>query len=847
MKKYLIILLTVLFILQGFPVAATASQNDYSLLKNLGFITEEFAEKDMVAAATRDDLAVMTGKLMNLENVAPAQTIFTDVAPDSVQSGYIKMLNEAGIVQGVSETEFNPKGSVGIATAATLVFRVLGYEGLVSKDTDYANLAYRLKLEKNVQLNEQAELTNAGLMQFFANVLAMELPYDIFSYSEDGTPFYGEGEDESVLGRLLNVSVYNGVVTSALDNSYSVVVRIDENLYDSNPNVLATGSMHTFTASIDVDINSYVHVPCTFWVDENEHIVAVVPQRNVEVKYAYVYSVNGDANVAHTYSGAYINEIILNDDDNVYDVSDDLTLYYNFAETTKAVKIAGNFAKLVMKNDEIIVMELWDLTEGGIVTSVDGTDIRYTEGLRQNLKLTDFDDAKKRLIYIDGESSDIKDLRADSVFYYYKDENNFVLVVSEKKVTDVLHSIHNTQLQVGNILYNGNNVYYSTDGKNYNKKGSPLELLGQTVSVYFTPGASCLYVMPIDPDSVKKNTYIGLLIGKKVKTFGEVDVQILFLEPTIERKVYPLSKKITVGEGLDLDTVLNTVNTKQGELVLEYEIRNNEIVRISKPLGYEGFADVIKFNGFPNNGGRALLSITSAYNTSGATQTLYFFDTPLTFLYEKDGRLEAKEVPWSKLYNSNSGLDAYIHLKAFGYENNSDMRLALFCGNTEMISSEETKNYGLVVGKALAVDAEGEVCTSLQILDHKGTKNYLMPNDEAKSIPDTAYIQYFTGGILKADNEITVLSSVDLSGTVEEMQNAGLSIGTVKRIDDKRMVLTNGAAYFFDPAKTCVIYKRTQNSRGTRFDSIEKGDLTDGDTVAYYGAGNGLLCIIDLD
>jgi len=851
MKKYIILLLSLLLVLQAFTVSAATTKNQYDLLDNLGFIPAGFEDKNLNDLATRDDLAAMTAKLMNLKDLAPTETAFTDVGADNLQSGYIKMLNEAGIVNGVSETEFAPKGSVSMTTAATMVFRVLGYEGLVAKDSDYGTLAYSLKLHKDVALNEKGQLTNAGLLQFFQNVLEMELPYDVFSYTADGKPLYDDGEDESVLGALLDISAYEGVVTAVHDAKCSVTVKVESNR-KSNPVQRQEGSSYTFTVDNGINVNNYLHVPCVFWVDDNDHIVAIEPEKNVEVICAYVYSVNGDYDAQHTYSGAYIKEIMLNDNDEIYDVHQDFKLYYNFAQTEQAVEIIGNFARIVLKDDEVIVMELWDLEEGGLITEVDGADITYTSGTRQNINLKDFGDVQKRLIFIDGVSSDIKDLRNDSVFYYYKDDENFVVVASEKKVTDVLHSVSATQLQIGNILYNAGDVYYSTDGKNFNEKGMPESLLGQTVDAYFTAGAKCLYVMPVDPDSVKTNTYIGLITGSKEKIFGAVDVQILFLEPAIETKVYPLSEKLLqepslyVEEGLDLDVILSTVNTKDGELILEYEIRNDEIVGIKTPLRYAGYRDEIRFNGFPNNGGRPMIVTTGNYTNSGGNQVVYFFDTPLTFLYEKDGKLNARVVPWSKIYNSNSGLERVICLQAFGYENNSDMRLALFCGNTEMVSSEVSKNFGLVIGKSSAVDAEGNVCTSLEVLDNNGTKNYILPNEEARTIPEKAYIEYFTGGILKDENEITVLSSVDLSGSVEDMEAAGLAIGTVARADDKRLVFEDGKAFFYDPVKTCVFYKRMQDSRGTRFEAIDKTELAPGDSVAYYNSSNGLLCIIAL-
>ena len=151
------------------------------------------------------------------------------------------------------------------------------------------------------------------------------------------------------------------------------------------------------------------------------------------------------------------------------------------------------------------------------------------------------------------------------------------------------------------------------------------------------------------------------------------------------------------------------------------------------------------------------------------------------------------------------------------------------------------------MGKGTALNSEGETVATLEVLDQNGRNNFILPEKEAKEIPDCAYIQYFTGGVLKDANEITIRSAVDLSGSVEDMVASGLKTGKITRIDDTRVYFESGAVYFLDPVKGCVCYERMQDGRGTQFLAMDLSDVETGDTIAYYAPSNGILCILVLD
>ena len=76
--------------------------------------------------------------LGRLEGIAETQeqTRFTDVPVDSFYSGYVAWAVEKGITNGISETKFDPNGSVNRAQMVTFLYRYVVSEGIDVTVTD---------------------------------------------------------------------------------------------------------------------------------------------------------------------------------------------------------------------------------------------------------------------------------------------------------------------------------------------------------------------------------------------------------------------------------------------------------------------------------------------------------------------------------------------------------------------------------------------------------------------------------------------------------------------------------------------------------------------------------------
>lgn len=136
-------------------------------LKSFG-IAKGISDKDFGAKekVTREQMSAFIYRMMNkgesLEN-GENKTSFSDLN-DPIFYGMVSWASEKGIIKGISETEFNPKGGITLQDAFAMVLRALGYEENeeITYPDGYINLAEKLRLSENVSAKEHSEELTRG-------------------------------------------------------------------------------------------------------------------------------------------------------------------------------------------------------------------------------------------------------------------------------------------------------------------------------------------------------------------------------------------------------------------------------------------------------------------------------------------------------------------------------------------------------------------------------------------------------------------------------------------------------------------------------------------------------------
>jgi hypothetical protein len=166
MKKIISLVMAVLMIFGTFAFTATASFDDIlvdnealydavELLDTLGVAKgttdTTFSPNELV---TRQQMAAFTYRLMKAGRSAEGgvnTTQFTDLV-DSTYFNMISWANNAGIIKGISATEFNPTGNITLQDAYVMLVRALGYENdeALVYPHGYIDTAESIGLDENI-------------------------------------------------------------------------------------------------------------------------------------------------------------------------------------------------------------------------------------------------------------------------------------------------------------------------------------------------------------------------------------------------------------------------------------------------------------------------------------------------------------------------------------------------------------------------------------------------------------------------------------------------------------------------------------------------------------------------
>ena len=177
-KRFLTLTLAVLMVVSMFAFNASAAQftdvdaeNEYlnkavNLLNHVGVVkgTSEttFGTDELV---TREQMAAFIYRLMKKGNSVEGgdnSSTFTDLE-DPTFFFMVSWANAQGIIKGTSATTFEPKGSITLQDAYTMIVRALGYEdeGTLSYPFEFIGIAEQKGVELDEGLDSSVAYTDA--------------------------------------------------------------------------------------------------------------------------------------------------------------------------------------------------------------------------------------------------------------------------------------------------------------------------------------------------------------------------------------------------------------------------------------------------------------------------------------------------------------------------------------------------------------------------------------------------------------------------------------------------------------------------------------------------------------
>ena len=841
MKRLTAILISVLILISSNVVFADTIDDLRSinaLPYNFDAVTEEYI--------TRAEFAYMTAKILSREECAPQETIFADVTSDNEYSGYIDYLADRNIISGVDGAIFNPDVYIDTNAANKILISTLGYKNIAEKiggyPEGYNKLAWDLSLYDGVTVSYN-KLTKANAAQIVHNALLA----DVFDeYSQSG---------KRPLCDYLNISAYKGIFTDTDISSNSGEFLVRKNVYDENNEKLSVGEEHIFYMVRTENITQYEQVPATIWVDSDEKIVNIIPDKQIKVLYGYGYSVNGDNNVDSFYLPDEINSFSFVGDEEEYDVLSGLKVKYNNKYTDSHVKLCGEFIKAVLINDEITFIECFDVKEGGIITKKSSYEFSYTQGDAGMKKIQNILLKKSLHVFIDNKPSDYKDLEVGDVFDYYETDTELTIVATQNvKIGIFIEYSNGKNVNVGGMYYDINGkMYLSEDALYYDTAADITKFLNKNVTLYLSPSGYARY-MTVSDDVIYDEFY-GVIIGMNTSLFGDnAEIRLYKIDgESIEEKVYTTKENVRFngisGNGTEgkLLAIKESVGGKlQGDSLYLFTLNDKEeISSISAPTAFYG-----------TNGESANLtafSSTSTLNvTVGDTAVRVSGNTPLIHLYETENRFGIRAL---KLESLDGLTGSGLTIKFYGAEKTEFPELYLVTGSLENYSPLSTTiDYGFYTGvKSIVLGEDGNEYRSISIIQGSIEKTFLLSDsffaDTNNSLPaGPAIVKYTTNRLVCGDNSIKILGIIhNFSSPQDEWLNENgdsLQRGVIEKIVGNRVYLTDGKSYIFPTSESKRIFVKYSVSAKNRFNPIDKDDIFAGDLVYYNLSGGRIEGII---
>ena len=830
----------ILIVISVFSLCTCYAEEDLTLsipnLSATGIKINDMGMTDIKAPATRASLAYLVSRIISDVKYAPVDTKFYDVDKSNSLSGYINNVIQEGFMNGTDEFLFNPSLPITKEMLCKVLVLLSNYgefaELLGGYPQGYADASKHLGFYNCIYTSSDNSVSYHDLLKTFEAYITNAYEELSFEISGASVAMAKTGQKKCILTDKLLINVYDGIITNVNTDTFSVDFEVTGNVMDTNKEMLILGTKKSMKASLDIDIFKYSNVPVTIWVNRDGKIVSAFPQRDVNVLFTTVESVNLDFNANNSYGSDFIKKLSFYDDKRVHNTSADFKIKYNCEETKAPVALVNKFVKAVFKGNEVIYIETWELDEGGIITDVYDTEFMYTKN--DSIKIFDkLDTYDGVLVYINGEGVTTGRLKKDAYFDYYinKKQNFLVIVASEKKISGTLETVAADEICIGGIIYSKKSGIYVRENQNlpFVKNGQIHNLLNKKVDAYFDTSGICRYIS-ISDESAFESSFIGALMGSATDTFGEeTKLKLLVLEPEVQEKIYVLSPKARLNCTETKREILNSISTQNSVYLFEFKLNGKgEISEINNYTPYYGISN----NGHIT-GVKSFTTDTAHVIDSG--KRIYVTDSPIVVVREKDGKLDAEYVSWSQLSGKNAD---NFNITMIGNGMNTKMRMMVVYGDFNTFRSDMT--YGIVNDLKTVVSDNGEPVKMLSVFG-MSEKTYNISED--KALPEKMTMLYYAETPF-AEDEIYIENTFSLQHLKENYEAMGWKKATVYKSDRYRVYFREGGAEFFHPSRCSTI-----KISGDEATKISKENMYDGETIYYILNSNayGISCAVVIE
>ncbi len=209
-KRIMAFLLVLCLMLSALP--AMAAESDAALLRELGILETE--EEYM----TRRDFAAAVVRAMgSMGEIAPFDTVFSDVKRDDTLSGYVQTAYTLGVLNGFSDGKFYPYDTVTAYQAIKALVCMTGYEVRALLFGGYPNgylqVAREVGILQGVAIGGDSKIATTDFARLLKNALNTEVLQRVSYGAEEGDS-YATVPGETLLTRQHKIYKLEGQLTA---------------------------------------------------------------------------------------------------------------------------------------------------------------------------------------------------------------------------------------------------------------------------------------------------------------------------------------------------------------------------------------------------------------------------------------------------------------------------------------------------------------------------------------------------------------------------------------------------------------------------------------------------------
>lgn len=826
----LVVVLAVLFVPIAFADNTQVTPTEEEAVNHLaalGIMTGDEAGLRPESNVTRAEFAAIVARAMGLKDGMPqADNLPFDDISDSWAVNEICLVTELQYMDGVGGGYFDPQGNVTCEQAVKVIVSILGYEPLALElggyPTGYLAVANQNVLLRNVQTESSAEMTRGSLAVLIEN--ALETPMLVPVYKQNGEVNYiksgsGGTAEQTILGDMLQLQKIYARITEVFENSGMISASSDD----------IPGGEKDYPVADGVDFLDMADLYAYLYIDRDGTVTAIVPASGEnQVLYDYIGEINGDSESKGMYYPNVVEQVKLLNSGEVYDINQDaVAIYYNGEPAgNKAIPFVGNLCRLVISGDEVVKMEMYALTEGGILTQVSDEAIKYVKG-GESLLLREVEFVKDFTVVIDGVVSDYNSLELDMVFDYWYNEDmaEMVIAASSQYLEGVLDELGTDFLQIEGIesdVDTEHPLYYSIDGSNTYESGSDVaKLLKQQVIAYRDARGQIRYIKYLGEEPIAP--FYGIVLGASSlgPLFEEDELKIYKISGSGEENVYQVDLRndspVTFAEAAQ------NASKYDGSGIYQFTLNNvGEIVSI----------DTVPFID---------MNVTSFMNESpgrirlpGTNNSRFLDNASIVVLEEKDGKFSPRMLSWDTHLKNSSATG--VSVKISQDPDDPTVDLMVLTSGWDTICRGDPR-YGLITSDSRVYE-DGDVLYKINLERASANESYIFSDTKyitlnAFTAKKDSYIVYRTG-YLYDDNGIGVLSIFDLSGDPEDWQTVtsgnGLRRGIVDAVKGNYILTADQAEFMGIQTSDLQVYR--VGARGG-FEKCMLADITPGMEIWY--------------